>query len=498
VDVSLGGNERLHKELDQQVAEYQAATDQEKALIQQKNNLYLEAQQPQEKADKPQRDAGAKVLEADRAALVQMKLQHEMSVQEEIAYWQQKAAAFKNYPTQYAAVQSEILRLTEQGERQQAEVRREFTQQSIEDAREKQRQNEEINSSVEKAWEQGLKDQASAAEATAESAGVQIGASAKVAEARVNYELATGAINQQTAAHRLAAIHAKEYADRIKALEDELHELERIGSQGGDTSQQRAGVQNKITALQGDAGAAAYNDEDKGAKQFEQSWTKALNAVDGPFNQFVDHWLTSGQRMGAAFQKMGDEMAMNWINNLLKIGEKQLEHEITARVTHQTTNAMNTGSDALAASMTDALETQSAMKSLEKSAAKAAGKAWSALADIPIVGPALGAVAAAATFTGVMALAAFERGGVVAGPLGSAVPIVAHAGERVLSAAQTNNFEALINNANAGGSKGTTINFHDHSNFTGIDGASVASMARNNGQTWRRETMRQLRLMNKI
>jgi hypothetical protein len=50
---------------------------------------------------------------------------------------------------------------------------------------------------------------------------------------------------------------------------------------------------------------------------------------------------------------------------------------------------------------------------------------------------------------------------------------------------------------NGGGAPGG-VHFHDHSNFTGIDGASVAGMARTHGAQFRRETMRQLRIANKI
>jgi hypothetical protein len=93
------------------------------------------------------------------------------------------------------------------------------------------------------------------------------------------------------------------------------------------------------------------------------------------------------------------------------------------------------------------------MKKQFHHAANAAAGAWDAFADIPIVGPELGAAAAAATFTGVMALAAFEQGGVAGGNFryGTPVPILAHAGERILTTAQSQNFERMVNNNNSGG-----------------------------------------------
>lgn len=83
---------------------------------------------------------------------------------------------------------------------------------------------------------------------------------------------------------------------------------------------------------------------------------------------------------------------------------------------------------------------------------------WSAIN--PPIAPAMAAAAFAET-EAYAGLAAFEAGGIVSGGNGLPVPIMAHAGERVLSAPQTQNFERMVNGG--GGSSHTThINYSPH------------------------------------
>jgi TP901 family phage tail tape measure protein len=91
---------------------------------------------------------------------------------------------------------------------------------------------------------------------------------------------------------------------------------------------------------------------------------------------------------------------------------------------------------------------------------KGATAAYSSLAGIPVVGPALGGAAAAAAvvagFVNIAKIKAqkFATGGVVKGPsAGDQVPILANGGERILTARQNRNFENMM----AGG--GSRISF---------------------------------------
>ncbi|MHB8303359.1 MAG: hypothetical protein ACYDC6_11060 [Acidobacteriaceae bacterium] len=89
----------------------------------------------------------------------------------------------------------------------------------------------------------------------------------------------------------------------------------------------------------------------------------------------------------------------------------------------------------------------------------AAANTYATISAIPIVGPFLAPPAAAVAFAAVMA---FEHGGIVGGSSGMAVPIIAHAGERVLTTQQTANFERMVNSNNTSRSSSMSANVTQH------------------------------------
>lgn len=403
------------------------------------------------------------------------------------------------------------------------------------------------------------------AESAQEEATAEAEAAAKVAEARVQYLASGRAISQQTAAQERATIHVKEYADRIRALREELLALQKIQQQGGDTQVQQQAVQTKMTALQGDAGAASYTDmigaSRQNASEWKQTWGDAFGGATDMFSQSMATWITTNDGYNTQFSVlMGRTMLQvttMFTQQLVLMAAKWLEHELLMTAIHLagikvregadqqsdsrlfsmlmaklgwhtsteeantavhvqanavkttdtlasqavgttatvTANAVQLASTTGAAAATVAVNKATATQSIGAKAADAAAGAWNALSNIPIVGPALGAAAAAATWVGVMALAAFEKGGIIPGSVGSAVPILGHAGEAVLPQPLT---QMLMSTAQNGGGGGQQVHFHNNASFSGIDGASVAGMARQHSATFTRQAMRQLRVMNKI
>lgn len=293
------------------------------------------------------------------------------------------------------------------------------------------------------------------------------------AEQRIAVLRAAATQEQQIRLQQSAFIQALDMND-LKKYEDDLKAQETAARQSA----------RQIQAINQDA-----------ALQMQQKFQQAFTAMTGPLNTFVDHWLTSGRQMGVAFVKMADQMAMNFINAEIKMLEHHLQMAIQKRVITQTNNAAEVASNATAAATTTAVDQKTAMQSLAASAASAAGKAWQALSGIPIVGPALGAGAAAATYAGVMALGVFDQGGIMG--TGQMGVNLSGADERVLNPAQTANFEKMVNQSTSSSSS-QELHFHDHSNWSGVDGASVEGMYRQHAAAGRRQMMRQLRLANKV
>ena len=255
-----------------------------------------------------------------------------------------------------------------------------------------------------------------------------------------------GRISPSEAAREETAASQTEQNTDVTALQNQQKAIAPMGPIGLDdkTLAEWQKLQAEITAAQ-----------QKGAQQREQitqqetlrqaqQFQKMFQSITAPMNSFFDHWLTSGRNMGLAFDRMMGQMAMNFINAEIRMLEHHIQVELQKRLATAVGNEAQVVSTAVASAQTHAIETKSAMQSLEKSAAKAAGKAWSALSDIPVVGPILGAAAAAATFTGVMALAAFESGADYIPRMGVAM---LHPGEAVATAGENSRISQVINMA---------------------------------------------------
>jgi hypothetical protein len=134
--------------------------------------------------------------------------------------------------------------------------------------------------------------------------------------------------------------------------------------------------------------------------------------------------------------------------------------------------AANNATDAAGAATSDGISLLSAIKQMGHNASVAAGKAYAAMAGIPPA-PVFGVIAGALAYAGVMALAAFDKGGVVGGYGSMEVPILAKPGERVLSNSQTTNFERMVNNSSTGGS--TMNNYFGNNRYSGSGGGDFKS-----------------------
>lgn len=147
------------------------------------------------------------------------------------------------------------------------------------------------------------------------------------------------------------------------------------------------------------------------------SWrTTAFHSIDEVSTHLttgLNGWIQGHQRFGDAMKQMWNGMVMIGVNALEKMAAQWIAHHLRMLLVKVITNQMGVASDATAATEGAAIDAASTQQRLRHYAALAAGKAWSALAQIPVVGPILGAIAAAVTYVGVMALGGFAQGGYV-------------------------------------------------------------------------------------
>jgi hypothetical protein len=175
--------------------------------------------------------------------------------------------------------------------------------------------------------------------------------------------------------------------------------------------------------------AAASNQE---LKSEMKEWDSYFNKVNSGMASTALAVMEHHETMAQAAQKAFGNMAKAFIEYILK----QIEMSIVAHAIHKT----------LAAS--------------EKSdaASTAAAKAGQAVADIPIVGPALAVVAGATVYAAMMA---FDTGGMSKGG-----PALLHPNEAVLNPKQTENFRQMTE---GGGNRGPLTfapEVHVHGDFS--------------------------------
>jgi len=160
-------------------------------------------------------------------------------------------------------------------------------------------------------------------------------------------------------------------------------------------------------------------------------WMSGFQKINTGMETLTRQILSGNTTIQQAFIKLGQNIELSVITSLEKMVMEYVEKEVLMTVVHTTQSEAQVAQTASAAVQTKAITATTTMSELSHAAVVAAANAWTALAGVPIVGPALGAVAAAATFAGVMALGALagaEQGAIIPRDM----PILAHAGEMVL------------------------------------------------------------------
>ena len=197
------------------------------------------------------------------------------------------------------------------------------------------------------------------------------------------------------------------------------------------------------------AGFQQFINETKTVGQaLQENIVKGLNGVSTGLAKTI----VEGKSLGQSMRQVGKEMAESFI-----------EMELKRVMAHMMAELHITGLTTLGATQRKAIEGQAAGASIRKSAGSAAGKAYDAMANIPYVGPILGAIAAAATFAGVMAFDSFDQGGIV----GHTGLIKAHENEMVLPRPISEKVQKMADGGGPGNGKLPEI--HQHNSYSSID-----------------------------
>lgn len=205
-----------------------------------------------------------------------------------------------------------------------------------------------------------------------------------------------------------------------------------------------------------------------------EAWTKTYDAMASHLQQSLNAGIEHGFNFQAAMRgmaitvldswvDMGAKMLTTWLKNL--IFQKTATAATTAVdvTTHTAGEVAKTGATVVgtearvAATASGAVQERSinfitTIKTIAGHAAKAAAGAYAALASVPIIGPVLGAAAAAGTFAAVLAFGAFASaaGGQVQVPYDGQMTEL-HKDEMVLPAWAANPLRANLKASNSNG-----------------------------------------------
>lgn len=258
------------------------------------------------------------------------------------------------------------------------------------------------------AWKQYHSELAKGSEMQAtEAANIQI--------AQVHAAEAAGAITKLGADQRIAAIHAQEYAIKLKMLSEELDRLKKAGTYDAVTGQnldpknaaQQQQVQNQIVQLSGQAKVSGIFDQSAVTQQIASPYLKAFDQINSSWLQVQNQMFYSTRNLGLAFAKMGQQILISIVDNMERAALVSIEKELTMTLAHQAavTTRVATDASGSAASLSISRSTEMQEKILD--AKSAFHKTYKVVSGWPVVGPILAPVLAAAAFT---AVAAFETG----------------------------------------------------------------------------------------
>jgi len=412
-------------------------------------------------------DANKTAMEGFEAELAMMKQNHQVTLQEELSFWQSKLSLVKQGSAQYLQILKIEGQLTQEIAKQEnaaqlAEVRARIAADAD--------MAKQFKADGAAAIKDLTDDINKRAKAIADAQALKIEGAQQAALAEVELEqrkndglFALGMINAQ---QHIASERQTEdtiFAINKAALEAKIAMLR---AEDPDYPKQRQALLNQIAALEQKHAASVLVI----AQQSAEARKKALDTVFGTINRSLDQSLRGvlmgTQTMSQAFRRMGADMVASFAENMLKMGLKFLETHLLMR----------------------AISAQTAQKQAVNDAANAFSGAYKATVGIPIIGPILAPIAGAAAFAAVSAEGALvsASGGQWEVPGAQQLTMI-HQSEMVLPARYA---EPLRRTVEGGGAGGGDVHLHVHA----TDADSVQRLFERNGRLIGQIVRKQARL----
>jgi hypothetical protein len=346
----------------------------------------------------------------------------------------------------------------------------------------------------------------------------------KASEISVKSDYSAGVISKQQEQEKLKELLVKEEADRQAAYDKELTDAEThsfamaaaaVAAQGGPDEaaaiNKSAAAQAKVNSLmaqntvlhaQNAAAIRAVDVEQKRlsgdfgqwitdmkkdlpttAKMFEQTWDKAMSAV----NTGLAKSIVEGKNFGMAMRKMGEQLLESVIEQEMKKLEVKMMTAIKDRIFQAANNQMKVAENGVANAETQAQDDAAHAHSQLKHAEGAF--AWCMDHFGVPIGPILGAAAFAATL-------AFAAGGEVPGNgYGDTVPAMLTPGETVVTKALTQRVAQSEGRGQSGG-QGHVIQHSPTYHVSTMDSRGFSSMLQKHDAEFQAHAVATMRKLN--
>ena len=213
-------------------------------------------------------------------------------------------------------------------------------------------------------------------------------------------------------------------------------------------------------------------------KKFQDDFVRSLNGVNSAFASSMIGLITHTRTWQQSFQQIARSAFTKFIEMSLQKTEKYIADQLLEVKADQAGEAAKLATQKSGAAEGNAVQAESVSAEILKNAGGAASGAYNALAGIPIVGPFLGAAAAAAAFAAVMAYDSFDVG--TDKVMSSGLANI-HAGEMIVPAAQAAQMRGEGSGPFSGSAIGGGGDTHVHFNVSAMDGKSFGEFLNRNG-----------------
>ncbi len=416
------------------------------------------------------KNASKEFLKKANEEFVQLELTHKLSVAEEKEFWTNKLAEAEKGSEAYLAIEKKLAGFTQHpgGKPKHDFAMGDNAMQGVKFEGIEEKTEEKVIAAINATWKAGyeadLKEQQKNLNAKAEQIETYSfkvhqmqdqGAHAagmgglQLWQTQTQNAGASGQISKGQELQQLMQIHQQMAAEDDRYLQQEAAKWANEPLKKMQIDQQIAANHRKTLEQQA-------HDEQAILLHSQQKYQQVFSLIGTNFKTAMNGVLQGTQTMSQAFSKMFLSIELGLAEFVINYLAKKAEMWAMDKIMQLS---------GMAAKHTAQAVDNTATITGDAAVAAAGTMAYYSAVDPPMA-PAMATLAFAETMAWA-SLGAFEMGGVVGGGVGQAVPIIAHAGERVLSRPQTERFEQMVSGASEGGAK--TVNLHYNGQVNAFD-----------------------------